>query len=705
MVQTEIDQPSSLEPPGALAHVRQGPPASGRPAGPAAGLDREVRFRLILIFVALVAAIAASGVVYYRSIARDFRIGVERQLESVADLKVKQLASWRAERMGDGRSLADNHAFSLLVRRVLTRPSDADARRLLLNWLGNFTQIFDYDQVRLIDAGGIPRLSIPAQGGPPSAATLRSVAEVLRTGHAVFQDLYRNERDNRIYLQVNVPVLDEQGAKRLLGVVTLRVDPARYLYPFIQSWPVSSGSAETLILRRDGNDVLFLNALRFQADAALALRVPLLRREVPSVMAVHGREGIMSGFDYRGVPVVSALRRIPDSPWFLVSKVDVAEVYAPLTDRLWQVIVAICLCVGIAGGGVVLLWWKAHLRQAQERLAIEVDRAKLSSIVDSSDDAIIGRDLHGVITSWNRGAERQFGYGAAETIGSRFDRLIPPELAGEELDRLASIARGGLVANYETERIARDGRRVPVSVSLSPIRDVTEAIVGVSSIARDITERLQAEEQRRGSEHRYSSLFNNMTEGYCHFRMIHEDGGPPDLVYLSVNEAFASLTGLREVEGRKISEVIPGIQQSDPEMLETFGRVARTGRPERFESFVKSLDMWFSISAYSPAEDEFVAVFDVITERKQAELQLANKTEELAKSNEELTRFNRLMTGRELRIVELKQRVNDLAAQLGLARPYPLAFLDAAAAEVVRTTPTPDEQDSSVLESPQGTSP
>ena len=98
-------------------------------------------------------------------------------------------------------------------------------------------------------------------------------------------------------------------------------------------------------------------------------------------------------------------------------------------------------------------------------------------------------------------------------------------------------------------------------------------------------------------------------------------------------------------------------------------------------------------------------VFLDITEHKRAEELLRQNTEELRARNEELTRFNRLMAGRELRNVELKQQVNDLAAHLGQARPYPLAFLNAAAAEVVRTTPKPGEQNSKILESPKGTSP
>jgi signal transduction histidine kinase len=101
--------------------------------------------------------------------------------------------------------------------------------------------------------------------------------------------------------------------------------------------------------------------------------------------------------------------------------------------------------------------------------------------------------------------------------------------------------------------------------------------------------------------------------------MYFDQGRPQDFIYLDVNTAFETLTGLTGVVGKKVSEVIPGIRESDPELFEIYGRVALTGQPEKFETYVDALAMWFSISVYSPEKEYFVAVFDVITERKRAE--------------------------------------------------------------------------------------
>jgi two-component system cell cycle sensor histidine kinase/response regulator CckA len=134
--------------------------------------------------------------------------------------------------------------------------------------------------------------------------------------------------------------------------------------------------------------------------------------------------------------------------------------------------------------------------------------------------------------------------------------------------------------------------------------------------------KLRADEALRQSEKRYRSLFENMQEGYAYCRMIDEEGGAPDFIYLDVNDAFVKLTGLKDVVGKKVTEIIPGIRASNPEMFEIYGRVSSTGRAEKAEIYVDPLKTWFSLSAFSPVRGYFVSVFDNITERKKLEEQL-----------------------------------------------------------------------------------
>ena len=145
--------------------------------------------------------------------------------------------------------------------------------------------------------------------------------------------------------------------------------------------------------------------------------------------------------------------------------------------------------------------------------------------------------------------------------------------------------------------------------------------------------KFRAEAALRKGERRYRSLFENMSEGLAYCKMLFDDHGHPvDFVYLDVNDAFGALTGLKNVVGKKVSEVIPGIKESNPEVFEIYGRVALTGQPERFETEVKPLGKWFSVSAYSSEREYFVAVFDAITDRKLAEEELRLSEERLAQA-------------------------------------------------------------------------
>jgi PAS domain S-box-containing protein len=146
-----------------------------------------------------------------------------------------------------------------------------------------------------------------------------------------------------------------------------------------------------------------------------------------------------------------------------------------------------------------------------ERKRSEAIAQRLASIVESSQDAIVSKDLDGIITSWNRGAERIFGYAAEEVIGKSILVLIPADRHDEERGILERIRRGERIEHYETIRLCKDGNLVHISLSVSPIRGAEGAIIGASKIARDITERKQAEARQallaRELHHRTKNLF------------------------------------------------------------------------------------------------------------------------------------------------------------------------------------------------------
>jgi signal transduction histidine kinase/CheY-like chemotaxis protein len=164
-----------------------------------------------------------------------------------------------------------------------------------------------------------------------------------------------------------------------------------------------------------------------------------------------------------------------------------------------------------------------------------------------------------------------------------------------------------------------------ISTARLAIREQPHVLVTI----QDITKRKEIEEALRQSEEHYRSLFDNMLNGLAYCKMLFKDGQPQDFICLNANRALETLTGLRNVVGKRATEVFPGIRKSDPGLFELFGRVALTGVPALSETFVKAMGEWLAFSVYSPKKEYFVMVFDVITERKKAEEALRQSEENL----------------------------------------------------------------------------
>ncbi|MEX2556877.1 MAG: PAS domain S-box protein [Actinomycetota bacterium] len=193
----------------------------------------------------------------------------------------------------------------------------------------------------------------------------------------------------------------------------------------------------------------------------------------------------------------------------------------------------------------------AAIRDTTERHRAEAERLALAAIVESSDDAILAKSLDGIITTWNRAAQRLYGYAAAEVVGRSISLLIPDERAGEEKDILERIGRGEDVDHYETERITKSGAPINVAVTISPVRDPSGTVVGASVIGRDITARVRAEAAVREREQRFRAFLEFAPDAIV---IIDPDG---EIVL--VNAQTEKLFGYErdELVGKSVEELLP----------------------------------------------------------------------------------------------------------------------------------------------------
>ncbi|HQO79117.1 MAG TPA: cache domain-containing protein [Thermodesulfobacteriota bacterium] len=312
-------------------------------------------YTLSLVLILLVLGIIMAGYLHYSHYARNYQEQAEAQLAAVAELKVAELVQYRSERLGDAMILYQNPTFVSLVRHFFQSQDDPKARTLLHGWMNHLQHVYRYDRIMLFDADGVERLSLPDTKAIISPQISRAGSEVIQSGRIVLEDFYRNEYTQRIHLSLLIPVLDQAG-RPPLGLLVMRIDPEKQLYPIINRWPTLSRTAETLLIRREGDAAVLLNNLRVEPRKALSWRISLDHKDVVAVRAVLGEEGIVEGRGFQGRPVIAALRTVPDSPWALVARIDKAEVYAPLRERMWETAGIVMALLISAAAGIGFLW-------------------------------------------------------------------------------------------------------------------------------------------------------------------------------------------------------------------------------------------------------------------------------------------------------------------------------------------------------------
>jgi len=238
------------------------------------------------------------------------------------------------------------------------------------------------------------------------------------------------------------------------------------------------------------------------------------------------------------------------------------------------------------------------------------------SIIDQVAEAIVVCNEEGVVIRASQLAQKLCG---VNPLWKPFDQLFRLRIIASQAYFSVSAPLGGArLTNTEARLVRPDAVTACLLLNAAPLT-AGDRIIGCVVALSDITGLRRTEQALLDSVKLYRSLFENLLNGFAYCRMLIENGIPQDFTYLATNAAFESQTGLRGVDGKKASEVIPGIRESDPQIFEIYHRVAVTGQPERFERYVEALQMWVSVSVYSPAPEHFVALFDVITERKRLE--------------------------------------------------------------------------------------
>ena len=438
----------------------------------------------------------AGGVWFHEVQRRTVRRDVEANLSTIAASKVAAIAAWRTQRLDDAAVLSGSLFFGVAAARWMAMPGAAPPDGLLARLRVTCAR-YEYGGAALIDLQGCVRLQtgmVAAALGPAASAC---VVAAIRERRPVLSDLQADAEGAPPHIDVAAPLFasDAEGAAPV-GAVLLRADAARELYPLIQFWPVATRTAEHLLVRREGDDVLFLNELRHRSNMALRLREPLTRTDLPAVMAVLGRRGVVEGLDYRRVPVLAVLKAVPDSDWFLVTKVDRAEAFAGWRMRSFLILslyLGLVAAMAAAGGLVWHRQYNAHYREMYHaETARRASESRYRTTLLSVGDGVIATDAAGTVDLLNPVAETLTGWSTAEARGRPLEevfRIVNQATRLPVENPVRHVIQAGKVVGLANHSllIARDGTARPIADSGAPIRDADGTVVGVVLVFRDVS--------------------------------------------------------------------------------------------------------------------------------------------------------------------------------------------------------------------------
>ena len=465
-------------------------------------LDNSWRFPwyLVVIFLTLAVGISTSGYLYYQNQEGYLKKEKQQELAAIIALKIDQIISWRQGHLDYASTIMDDPFLALRVRDFFKGRPQAVLKNQILERLTSLDS-FQYQGLALIDPAGMVRLAVPASQDKLTPYLQSLTREAMAAQKVIFSDLYRDE-DSKIRLSVLVPLLViQKDEKVVVGVLLMRIEPYQFLFPLIKTWPTPNLTGETELVRREGNEVVFLNELRHRKNIPLNLRFPLNSPHLVEAAISRGKKDIVEGFDYRGVPVLAALGHIPDSPWFLVAKIDAKEVYAPLKKRSQEM--GVLFFALITSAGLILAYFWSNQQSRFYRRQYEVERARRALaqryeyLTRQANDIILVTDQSLRIVEANDRALASYGYDREELLNLHLGDLYPPG-SEQVLDRLLHQIeeQGGLI--FETIQQRKGGSTFPAEVSLRLLNVQGDTLF--QEIIRDITERKQAEEVLKKSE-------------------------------------------------------------------------------------------------------------------------------------------------------------------------------------------------------------
>ncbi|PTR06186.1 PAS domain S-box-containing protein/diguanylate cyclase (GGDEF)-like protein [Nitrosospira sp. Nsp5] len=585
--------------------------------------------RLLFIFAALasVAPLVSIGII--KVYGPEMERKAYADLQTIVDLKAEQVELWLTERHRDAEAIAVSQA---LIERVANtqKKIDAHLHQLIRNRLEAVQKAYSYESVLLLDTEG-QLLLTPGEKYELPAVTKALLPAALETKRIQSSDLFLDER-GIARLDIIVPLVPQAISQQAIAVVVLRANLGRFLLPLVGKWPVNSLSAETLLVRQQGETIAYLNSWRHlknpaQQAADRDRQSVIASKDVPAAAAAREQHaGTSSGIDYRGELVLAAFRPMTGTGWHLLSKIDRSEVLAHLWTLVFWVSMAILLAIAAVSGAVWLLW---RQQRRAHQLALLVHTAEQDKLLKYFYELpFIGMAITSPDSKrWLRFNDRLceiLGYSREELAVKNWVEMTHPDDIEKDIVEFEKVIRGESEGYTMNKRyIRKDGSIVIANISVKCVRTNDGKVNYFVAMIRDITEQ----------EHRKTEALAAQSQLKATLDAI------PDLLFeLDLNgrchDYHSARTDLptapvEDLLGKKISDILPSaaVDIIASALLEAQEKGLSSGKQLELE-FAQG-KLWFELSVSrkhvdSGHDPRFIVLARDITERKASEQRILN---------------------------------------------------------------------------------
>ena len=450
-------------------------------------------------------------IIYSSGQKKRIKTDAATEMEAVAQLKAYQISHWRSEKLNDARLIHENITLVEHIDAMFIKERNNWEKSRLTQLLTTLIENYDFGGAVLLDAGGRPGLAVPKEESIIGDYLRSSITSLISKPEITLSEFHTASSVPYLHLDLMIPMtMPHEGDTVLAGILVIRIDPEKELFPLISTWPTPGKTSECILFRFEGDSVIYLNGSRL-AGYDKVITFPAGEMELSALNPPAEDQEVKTYIDYTGTEVVASVKQVPGTDWYLAAKKETPEILYRFNSEiamLWLIMGFIYLALASIGYLIVKSTKARYLREKyREDLNRQAIMKHFDFVMKHGNDIILLIDSDFNIVEANERAVDTYGYSRDKLIGTNISEIQAPTEGPALSKHIQELSSKG--SSYiETVHERSNGTTFPIEISAYTVE--VEGTKFYQSIGRNITERKRSEEEMRESNKKLSTIINNL---------------------------------------------------------------------------------------------------------------------------------------------------------------------------------------------------